>query len=345
MLDDKLCDVTVTDETEGTGGTSVERAPREAASKNYFLVHLGLRIVGIVIVSGFLSTNYAHADTWRGTAPFCAGQCQAGEVQKGVSDSGDGGYCVTGHKVLCGNNSQTCPVRETKTSCYGVVMVCDNGFYESPTTNWHSCGKYACGACLGIDSVNPRSFSSDTCKQGFVWREATKEDHVCVTPATRSQAAADNASAGGRRSPNGGASGPGTCKQGFVWREAVPWDQVCVTPQVRAAVASDNSLGAQRRAPAQPYGADTCKQGFVWREAIKNDHVCVTTATRSQAAADNGSAAGRRSPNGGASGTDTCQQGFVWREVVPADHVCVTPQVRATAASDNSLAGERVVGH
>ena len=32
-------------------------------------------------------------------------------------------------------------------------------------------------------------FTADTCKQGFVWREATKDDHVCVTPATRTQAA------------------------------------------------------------------------------------------------------------------------------------------------------------
>jgi hypothetical protein len=344
MSYNKFAGLMIAEAADSTGAISVQSTPREAACIPCFADHFGLRMAAILIVSVLFSTTCSRADTWRGTAPFCAGQCLAGETQIGVSDSGDGGYCVTGHKVLCRNNSQTCPVKETKTSCYGVVLVCDNGFYESPTTNWHSCGKYACGACLGIGSANTTSFSPDTCKQGFVWREATKDDHVCVTPTTRSQAAADNASAAARRSPNGGASGPDTCQQGFVWREVVPWDHVCVTPQVRTTAASDNSLAGQRRAPAQPYGPDTCQHGFVWREAIKNDHVCVTPATRSQAAADNASATARRSPNGGASGPDTCQQGFVWREVVPADHVCVTPQVRATAASDNSLADQRRAG-
>jgi len=308
----------------------------------HFAHDFGLQIAALAIASACTFTAvYARADTWRGTAPFCDGQCLAGETQKGVSDSGDGGYCITGHKVLCGNAAPTCPVRETNTACYGVVMICDNGFYESPTQNWHSCSSYACGACLGIGSSNTGSnlFSADTCKQGFVWREAIKDDHVCVTPETRSQAADDNANAVARRSENGD-----TCKQGFVWREVVPSDHVCVTPQVRAAVASDNRVADQRRGSAQPSGPDTCKQGFVWREAIKDDHVCVTPETRSQAADDNANAVARRSPNGGASGPDTCKPGFVWREVVPSDHVCVTPQVRAAATSDNRVAGERRAG-
>jgi hypothetical protein len=36
---------------------------------------------------------------------------------------------------------------------------------------------------------------SDTCKPGFVWREAFSNDHVCVDPAVRAQAQADNAAA------------------------------------------------------------------------------------------------------------------------------------------------------
>jgi len=303
-----------------------------------FSVSIEALAIATVVTFG---TPNAAADTWRGTAPFCDGQCRPGEVQVGVSDSGDGGYCITGHKVLCRNASQTCPVRETNTKCYGVVMICDNGFYESPTKNWHSCAKFACGLCFGIESAGTRSFAADACKQGFVWREAVKDDHACVAPAARSQAAADNASAAGRRSPNGGAFGPDTCKPGFVWREATSSDHVCVTPQVRAATASDNSLAVQRRAAPQPYGPDTCKQGFVWRQAIKDDHVCVTPATRSQAAADNASAAGRRSPNGGAFGPDTCKAGFVWREAVPSDHVCVVPEVKAATVSDNNAAEQR----
>jgi len=39
---------------------------------------------------------------------------------------------------------------------------------------------------------------SDTCKSGYVWRQAWPEDHVCVTTATRSQAQSDNAAAASR---------------------------------------------------------------------------------------------------------------------------------------------------
>lgn len=79
----------------------------------------------------------------------------------------------------------------------------------------------------------------DTCKQGYVWREANKCDHVCVHPDVRAQAAADNAAAS-ERYAGGGAYGPYTCKEGFVWREAFAGDHVCVTPAVRAQAAADN---------------------------------------------------------------------------------------------------------
>ena len=38
---------------------------------------------------------------WRGTAPFCGGQCHDGEVEVTSSTSGTGAECWTGHKVLC----------------------------------------------------------------------------------------------------------------------------------------------------------------------------------------------------------------------------------------------------
>jgi hypothetical protein len=94
-------------------------------------------------------------------------------------------------------------------------------------------------------------YGPDTCKQGFVWREAFAGDHVCVTPETRTQAAADNAQAAARREPNGGAYGPNTCKQGFVWREARPEDLVCVTPQTRTQTAQDNAKASERRVLGQ----------------------------------------------------------------------------------------------
>lgn len=87
----------------------------------------------------------------------------------------------------------------------------------------------------------------DTCIQGYVWREAVPDDHVCVTPDTRAQATSDNNLALSRRSPSGGAYGPDTCTQGYVWREAVTDDHVCVTPETRDQTAQDNSLADRRR--------------------------------------------------------------------------------------------------
>ncbi len=97
----------------------------------------------------FLQTPLAKADTWRGTAPFCNGQCLAGETQISTSSSGDGGSCWSGHKALCRNSAPTCQAVQTDTSCAGVVQICDNGFYSTPDV-WHSCSKFACGVCFGF---------------------------------------------------------------------------------------------------------------------------------------------------------------------------------------------------
>jgi len=42
------------------------------------------------------------------------------------------------------------------------------------------------------------AYGPDTCRQGYVWREAFPGDHVCVTPAQRARARHDNARAVGR---------------------------------------------------------------------------------------------------------------------------------------------------
>ena len=106
--------------------------------------------------------------------------------------------------------------------------------------------------CLAItmDPSTPQNtlpHGPDTCKSGYVWREAVGGDRVCVTPAARAQAYKDNMAAASRRSPTGGAYGPDTCKQGYVWREARSGDHVCVTPGVRQQTQNDNALAAQRR--------------------------------------------------------------------------------------------------
>ncbi len=90
-------------------------------------------------------------------------------------------------------------------------------------------------------------YGPDTCKHGFVWRDARPDDHVCVTPQTRDETAQENAEAAARRDPNGGAYGPDTCRQGFVWRDAFPGDNVCVTPESRTRAAADNAAAASRR--------------------------------------------------------------------------------------------------
>ena len=88
------------------------------------------------------------------------------------------------------------------------------------------------------------------CISGYVWREAKPNDRVCVTPASRTQAAADNHMAPARRQSGGGAYGPATCKQGYVWREAFAGDTVCVTPEARTRTAEENTRAATRLASA-----------------------------------------------------------------------------------------------
>jgi hypothetical protein len=54
---------------------------------------------------------------------------------------------------------------------------------------------------------NGGPYGPDTCKQGYVWREAFDGDHVCVTPEIRTEAAADNATAESRKAANTSVSG------------------------------------------------------------------------------------------------------------------------------------------
>jgi hypothetical protein len=83
----------------------------------------------------------------------------------------------------------------------------------------------------------------DDCSQatGYVWREAYgRDDHICVPPASRTQAVEDNAQAGRRRAP-----GSDACQPGFVWREADQSDKhrhdhVCVTPATKSQTIEDN---------------------------------------------------------------------------------------------------------
>ncbi len=97
------------------------------------------------------------------------------------------------------------------------------------------------GASL-LPSAAVAQYGPDTCRQGFVWREAYRSDHVCVRPWVRDQTAADNAAAATR------IYGNGRCVEGFVWREAYPGDHVCVTPEIRERTARDTDRAPYRRA-------------------------------------------------------------------------------------------------
>lgn len=90
-------------------------------------------------------------------------------------------------------------------------------------------------------------YGPDTCKNGFVWREARSGDHVCVTPEVREQTAEENRQAAARRDPAGGPYGPDTCLSGYVWREAFEGDLVCVPPESRDQAHFDNSQADERR--------------------------------------------------------------------------------------------------
>jgi hypothetical protein len=85
---------------------------------------------------------------------------------------------------------------------------------------------------------------SNGCADGYVPREATAGDAVCVTPNQKAAAARQNqAHADEERG-----QADGFCKQGFVWREATPGDHICVTPDERAQTAAENAEGPSHAA-------------------------------------------------------------------------------------------------
>jgi hypothetical protein len=150
---------------------------------------------------------------------------------------------------------------------------------------WTGCIAAAVAALmLAISPVSASAAGSHgplTCLDGFVWRQATPRDHVCVTPEVHAQTARDNALAAVRRSTTRGTFGPDTCVAGYVWREALPGDRVCVTPATWQQVHDDNlTAGLRRNAlrvrigtylPAQP----TCDGGLCQAASTTTRHYWV----------------------------------------------------------------------
>ena len=117
---------------------------------------------------------------------------------------------------------------------------------------------------------------SGTCKDGYIYRLIIGSDKVCVTPASKAQADADNAANSSRKLVT--AYGPDACKVGFVWRDAFSGDHVCVTAAVRSQAAADNAAAASRVS-----GSDDCISGYVWRQAFSAP-ASVATSPRSSIA-------------------------------------------------------------
>jgi len=110
--------------------------------------------------------------------------------------------------------------------------------------------------CASTAASAAGAYGPDTCRPGYVWREAYPGDHVCVTPSVRAQAAKDNSQASSRRALEGGPYGRDTCRQGYVWREARRGDHVCVTPSTRTQAANDNRQASSRRAGSKSVAID-----------------------------------------------------------------------------------------
>lgn len=121
-----------------------------------------------------------------------------------------------------------------------------NHFYWSARVFDGQAGEEFAQTISSCTSFAPAPYGPDTCVNGYVWREAFSNDHVCVAPSTRSQAAYDNSQAASRVNPNG-PYGPNTCINGYVWREANSTDFVCVSPSNRSLAAYDNSQALYRK--------------------------------------------------------------------------------------------------
>lgn len=84
-------------------------------------------------------------------------------------------------------------------------------------------------------------FGNETCRSGFVWREATEDDLICVPPDVRDQAKADRAEAEAGRNVAAG------CAEGLVPRNANPNDTACTTPEVAATMLEQNQRHESRK--------------------------------------------------------------------------------------------------
>jgi hypothetical protein len=94
---------------------------------------------------------------------------------------------------------------------------------------------------LPARSQPPAASAKPVCKPGLVWREAQRNDFVCVTPQSQARVAWEN-----RHWIVHTLQGGNACAPGFVWREAFVGDLLCVSRETRAAVREENRLADTR---------------------------------------------------------------------------------------------------
>lgn len=188
-------------------------------------------------------------------------------------------------------------------------------------------------------TIRVRSQFATRCLMGFVWREATPQDRVCVAGSTRARTRSENRTAASRRNPAGGPFGPDTCLQGYVWRGATVDDRVCVLGSSRDAARADNALASSRVNPARLVaGPNRCASGFVYRQIDPFDYVCVTPARKAQVDSQTALSPAREEFRGVlfSSPFVTCKPNFVLREAFGGDQICVTT-AEADAARAESV--------
>jgi hypothetical protein len=179
--------------------------------------------------------------------------------------------------------------------------------------------------CAEVEALGvPSDLTAETCAEGFVWREATAADKVCVTRRRREAVARANASG----------TQMGTCPEGQVHRLAAEprlgvarADLICVSPAERNLVREENAAAYSRTFRAQASGPWSCKPGFVWRQANNYDRVCVRPEAAEAIAQQNRELSPDRL---------SCTDGRVSRRAWLSDSRCVTAAEAAVVADQNA---------
>jgi hypothetical protein len=137
----------------------------------------------------------------------------------------------------------------------------------------------ASGAAVAL-TVGELPYGPDTCKPGFVWREAFRNDHVCVPPESRSRAAQDNQLASSRSE-----TVPATAKDIEDIQRSNPKAATVPKGDFTQLARIDRRIlfGQAWTVPM----VVRCKAGFTERRASATDRVCVPEGTQLDTAKEN----------------------------------------------------------